>query len=135
VALKWALPQGHPTSQITSTMTDRSDNDRRNIPDRRAGSDRRAGRDRRRIEDRNNARRLPDEFAQSSGGSDHRITGLVNRYWASYEEPDRGQLTKALRPVLEELTVPGVPVTDEHRERCVEVVVEWASSLEPAPTD
>ncbi len=97
--------------------------------------DRREGRDRRRIEDRNNARRLPDEFAQAAGGSDDRVTGLVNRYWTGYAEPARGQLTQALLPVLEELAVPGAPVTEHHRERCVEVVVDWADRLEPVSSD
>lgn len=123
------------TIQITKTMNDIPENDRRKIADRREGVDRREGRDRRLIEDRNNARRLPDEFAQAAGGSDHRIAGLVNRYWPDYAEPERGELTLALLPVLEGLAAPGVPVTDSHREQCVEVVVGWAASLEPATTD
>ena len=116
-------------------MTDHIEEERRRNSDRRDGADRREGRDRRLIEDRNNARRLPDEFAQAAGGSDHRITGLVNRYWADYAEPERGELTQALLPVLEGLAAPGVPVTDSHRERCVEVVVGWAASMEPVSTD
>ena len=116
-------------------MTDHTENERRLLADRRIGADRREGRDRRLIEDRNNARRLPDEFAQSAGGSDHRIKGLVNRYWPSYAEPERGELTQALLPVLEGLAAPGVPVTEHHREQCVEVVIGWAAALEPVPTD
>ena len=97
--------------------------------------DRRDGRDRRRDEDRNNAMRLPDEFAQSAGGSDDRVAGLVNRYWADYAAPARGQLTKALLPVLQELAEPGAPVTEEHRKQCVQVVVDWASTIEPLSVD
>jgi hypothetical protein len=116
-------------------MTDSYDDDRRLIPDRRAGMDRRDGRDRRRIEDRLNARRLPDEFAQAAGGSDDRVTGLVNRYWAGYAEPAKGQLAQALLPVLEELVEPGAPVTEHHREKCVEVVVDWSERMEPVSMD
>ncbi len=112
-------------------MTDRIEHERRCIPDRRNGPDRRDGRDRRRIEDRNNARRLPDEFAQAAGGSGDRISGLVNRYWPYYSEPARGELAQALLPVLEGLAEPGAPVTEEHRERCVRVVIDWAAHLEP----
>jgi len=116
-------------------MTFNTENERRINGDRRAGLERREGRDRRLIEDRNNARRLPDEFAQAAGGSDHRITGLVNRYWSGYPEPERDELSQALLPVLEELIAPGVPVTENHREQCVEVVVDWAAGAEPVSTD
>ena len=116
-------------------MTDYTENERRLLADRRERADRREGRDRRLIEDRNTARRLPDEFAQTAGGSDHRITGLVNRYWPEYAEPERGELTRALLPILDGLTAPGVPVTENHREQCVEVVVGWAAKLEPVASD
>jgi hypothetical protein len=112
-------------------MTDKFEQERRCLPDRRNGADRRDGRDRRRIEDRNNARRLPDEFAQAAGGSGDRISGLVSRYWPDYGEPARGELAQALMPVLEELAEPGAPVTEQHRERCVQVVVDWTTRLEP----
>jgi hypothetical protein len=121
--------------QITVTMIDKTEEERRKIADRRAGADRREGRDRRLIEDRNNARRLPDEFAQASGGPDHRIIGLVNRYWSGYAEAERGELTLALLPVLEGLAAPGIPVTEQHREKCVDVVVGWAARLEPVEAD
>ena len=116
-------------------MNSNIENERRINGDRRDGAERREGRDRRLIEDRNNARRLPDEFAQAAGGSDHRITGLVNRYWSGYPDPERDELTQALLPVLEGLVAPGVPVTEHHREQCVEVVVGWAAGLEPVSTD
>lgn len=113
-------------------MTDRINEERRQMPERRAGLDRRGGRDRRRDEDRNNARRLPDEFAQAAGESDDRVTGLVNRYWADYAELERGELAQALLPVLEGLAEPGAPVTEHHREQCVSVVVDWSSRSGPA---
>lgn len=116
-------------------MTDHTEYERRRIADRRDGTDRRDGRDRRLLEDRNNARRLPDQFAQAAGASSQRIRGLVNRYWSDYGESERADLTEALLPVLEGLTVPGVPVTEQHRERCVEVVVRWATGLEPVSAD
>ena len=112
-------------------MTYNHDNDRRQNGDRRDGADRRDGRDRRLIEDRNNARRLPDEFAQKAGDSAYRINGLVNRYWGDYSASERGELTHALLPVLEGLAGPGVPVTERHRERCVDIVVGWVAGLEP----
>lgn len=112
-------------------MKENIENERRIIADRRAGLDRREGRDRRLVEDRNNARRLPDEFAQAHGGADHRITGLVNRYWSDYADAERGELSEALLPVLEGLAAPGVPVTEQHRDQCVEVVVGWAARMEP----
>ncbi len=116
-------------------MTNKLEDERRSKNDRRDGDDRRDGHDRRHIEGRTKARRVPDEFAQAAGGSDERITGLVNRYWPYYEAPARGELTQALLPVLEELTASGSPVTDKHRDRCVEVVVGWAANLEPISTD
>ena len=121
--------------QISWTMTDINEEDRRKAPDRRAGMDRREGRDRRRIEDRNNARRLPDEFAQAAGGSNDRVNGLVNRYWADYDEPARGELVEALIPILDELVEPGAPVTDMHRDKCVDVVVDWSARLETVSQD
>ena len=116
-------------------MAEHMEDERRQTPDRRDGMDRRDGRDRRRVVDRNNARRLPDEFAQAAGGSNDRVAGLVNRYWPSYAEPARGQLTEALLPVLQELAQPGAPVTEKHREKCVQVVVDWAASLDPVSMD
>jgi hypothetical protein len=113
------------------TMTDHTENDRRHVSDRRDGADRRERRDRRLIKDRNNARRLPDQFAQAVGGPEHRLKGLVNRYWPGYSELERGELSQALLSVLEGLAASGVPVTDAHREKCVEVVVDWAVRLEP----
>ena len=121
--------------QITNTMNYPNENERRRITDRRDGEDRRDGRDRRLVEDRKNARRLPDEFAQRAGDSGHRINGLVNRYWGDFSASERGELTKALLPVLEGLAAPGVPVTEKHRDRCVEVVVGWAAGLEPVSTE
>jgi hypothetical protein len=121
--------------QITVIMIDNTEEERRKTADRRAGVERREGRDRRLIEDRSNARRLPDEFAQASGSPDHRILGLVNRYWPGYAEAERGELTLALIPVLEGLAAPGAPVTEQHREQCVDVVVGWAARLEPVEAD
>jgi hypothetical protein len=60
---------------------------------------------------------------------------LVNRYWSGYAEPARGQLAQALLPVLAELAEPGAPVTERHRERCVQVVVDWTDRLEPVSMD
>ena len=131
----------HPLSKkgvpfhISYTMAEHMENERRLTPDRRDGIDRRDGRDRRRDEDRNNARRLPDEFAQAAGGTDDRVAGLVNRYWAGYAAPARGQLTEALLPVLQELAEPGAPVTEQHREQCVQVVVDWATNFDPPSMD
>lgn len=116
-------------------MTEKFDDERRRTTDRRAGYDRRDGRDRRRDEDRKNAKRLPDEFAQAAGDSNDRVARLVNRYWAGYAEPARSKLAEALLPVLKELAAPGAPVTERHRERCVELVVEWSEQLEPASTN
>ena len=60
---------------------------------------------------------------------------MINRYWAAYAEPARGELAQALLPVLEELVEPGAPVTEQHRERCVKVVVDWTDRLEPVSLD
>lgn len=129
------LPQTGSVFQISCAMKKINHDERRDGSDRRCGEDRRDGKDRRLVEDRNRARRLPDEFAQSAGGSDDRLSGLVNRYWPDYEEPARGILTQALIPVLDELTLPGVPVTEQHRERCEDVVVDWAAKMEPVGQD
>lgn len=116
-------------------MADRIENERRKTPDRREGRDRRDGRDRRRTQDRNYARGLPDEFAQAAGSAEDRIAGLVNRYWAHSEASARQTLARQLLPVLEELSIRGTPVTEEHREKCEEIVVEWAATFETISTD
>ncbi len=99
--------------------------ERREREDRRDAADRRTGRDRRTRQDRLLGRMLPDEFAQAGGDADGRITSLVNRYWMDHDAGDRAELAKVLLPILEEVLVPGTPVTDHHREQCENVVVQW----------
>ena len=99
--------------------------ERRESEDRREAADRRIGRDRRASQDRLLARALPDEFAQAGGDADDRITSLVNRHWMDRDPGDRAELAKVLLPILEEVLVPGTPVTDHRREQCENVVVQW----------
>ncbi len=111
-------------------MTSTQKNERRSGGDRREGKDRRDGPDRRHVESRQNARQLPDEFAQAAGAPQDRVAGLVNRYWSDRAEFSRKRLSAELLPVLEELETPGTPVTDDHRERCEQVVVGWVAGLD-----
>ncbi len=87
--------------------------------------DRRVGDDRRRDRDRATARRIPDEFAQTGGDSSHRISGLVSRHWPNVSPGARSDLCQRLGPTLSDLLKPGTPVTDRHRDRCEDIVLEW----------
>jgi hypothetical protein len=110
-------------------MAEHSQEERRH-GERRQTEDRRVGVDRRKHVDRQIARRLPDEFAQAGGGAPQRITGLVNRHWAHRSDSEREHLSEALLPILEGLLAPGTPVTDQHRDRCEQVVADW---VRPVP--
>ncbi|UCG87523.1 MAG: hypothetical protein JSW71_02970 [Gemmatimonadota bacterium] len=68
---------------------------------------------------------LPDEFAQAGGGAVDRITGLVNRHWLYRSGTDRADLAALLLPVLEDLVESRTPVTDQHRDRCEAIVLQW----------
>jgi hypothetical protein len=50
----------------------------------------------------------------------------VNRHWPERSSAARESLSHQLQPVLEGLLVSGVPVTDDHRSRCEDVVLQWA---------
>jgi hypothetical protein len=49
---------------------------------------------------------------------------LVNRHWPDQPTAARMKLSDRLQPILEDLLAPGVPVTDDHRSRCEDVVVD-----------
>jgi len=109
-------------------MDHSSDAERRSGAERRATEDRRAGADRRRDREKAIARRIPDEFAQTGGSAGHRIAGLVSRHWPDLSPDVRSALAQKLAPILADLLTPGVPVTEKHRDRCEDTVLEWFES-------
>jgi hypothetical protein len=76
------------------------------------------------------ARRLPDDYIARTGGPLSRISKIVTENWWECDRVDLARLAGLLLPILQPLTGADGKVTDELRDRCVEVVDQWLASCE-----
>jgi len=76
--------------------------------------------------DREMARRLPDEFLNTSEvDALDRVVQLVAHYWGYHKDTARAELVRVLLPTLRRLLEPGIEPTAVDRDVCEAMVASW----------